>query len=72
VYLPGIKSTKIPNRTRPINIAIIPVNKESATAISGPVIVGSAETTRVTVCPTRSDITAKLKKKKKKKKKYLV
>lgn len=48
-------------------MAIIPVNKESATAISGPVIVGSDETIRVTVWPTSNDMTAKLKKRKRKK-----
>lgn len=46
-------------------MAIIPVNRESATAISGPVIVGSDETIRVTVWPTSNDMTAILKEKEK-------
>jgi hypothetical protein len=54
----GIKSTRMPRRTRPINIAMAPVSKEKVTAISVAVMVALSEVTLVMVWPTNRDMTA--------------
>ena len=45
----GIKSTRIPSRTKPINMAIAPVIIENATAICSAVTSGYSKVTLVTV-----------------------
>ena len=58
-HVPGIKSTKIPSRTRPINKIAAPAIKENVTAISGPVTVEpSAVVPRIIVWPSNKDMTA--------------
>lgn len=60
-FVPGMKSTKIPNRNKLITILMIPVNKPRVTAISEGAIEGLILATELITVPTSNETVAIIK-----------